>query len=196
MNPEEIDSKIKEIDNTSKDHADQLARLDERLKNLDGLNDRVARLNNYFQICGILLLVLGIGGGFLVSRFFAAQREIDGLTTKAQDSEQILAAQVDKAKKEFDSHVTTNPVVATLQGRVREFETAFAAADAAPNGGKILPTRTGSYPKDYTDTLICPKGTYIYGIRTHQYEGDKHGIVNDVEPLYRPFLAQSGTKQP
>jgi hypothetical protein len=188
MNPEEIESDIKEIANTNKDHANQLARLDERLKNLDGINDRVARLNNYFQICGILLLVLGIGGGFLVSRFFDAQRKIEGLRTKLRESEQVLANQLEEAKKQFDLHVTGNPVVAKLQAKVTQFDTAFATANAAPNGGNISKQRQGS-EEDGTDTLTCPQGTYVYGIRVGFNKGDRHGIVHHVTPLYRPFLA-------
>jgi hypothetical protein len=157
MNPEEIE-------NSFKDHSNQLIRLDERIKNLDGINERVARLNNYFQICGVLLLLLGIGGGFLVSRFFDAQREIARLTAQVTNSEKILSSQVKKAKADFDSHVTTNPILATLQAKVTQFETAFATADTAPNGGKISRQRQGS-EDDGTDTITCPQGTYLYGIR-------------------------------
>ena len=112
MNPEEIESNIK-------DHSNQLIRLDERIKNLNGINERVARLNNYFQICGILLLLLGIGGGFLVSRFFDAQREIGRLTTQVADSEKILASQVEKAKKDFDSHVGSNPTIEDIKAELK-----------------------------------------------------------------------------
>jgi hypothetical protein len=186
MNPEEIESSVK-------DHSNQLIRLDERIKNLDGINERVTRLNNYFQICGVLLLVLGIGGGFLVSRFFDAQREIARLTAKVADSEKILSSQVEKAKTDFDSHVTSNPVVTTLQAKVTQLDTAFATADAGPNGGKISKQRQGS-DDDGTDTITCPQGTYVYGIRVGFNKGSDHGIVHHIEPLYRPFLSRSNQR--
>ena len=174
-------------------HSELLIRLDERVGNLKEIDQRVNRLNNYFQICGILLLVLGIGGGYLVSRFFDAQREIDNLTVKLKDSEQALTNQLETAKKQFDAHVSSNPIVTTLNEKISQFDKAFATLDGSPTGGNVTRDREGS-EDDGVRIIKCPQGTYIYGLRVSFNKGDSHGIVHHVEPLYKPFLVSTAKK--
>ena len=42
------------IESTLGDHSEKLIRLEERIRVLDGINDRVSRLNNYLQICAVV----------------------------------------------------------------------------------------------------------------------------------------------
>lgn len=182
MNPETSET-------STTDQSETLIRLDERIKALDGMDKRVSRLNNYLQICGVVLLVLGIGGGFLVSRFLDAQRKIGELSEQVAGAQLKLSGQLTQAQKAFDDHVAKNPIVATLQSRLIGLETAFAPVDITPDGGKVSIKYTNPVgpEKNVTGTITCPEGTYMYGIRFQRNEGNYHGIIHSVEPLYRAF---------
>lgn len=65
-----------------------------------------------------------------------------------------------------------------------------------PEKMELTTTTSGGYPKDGAVTLTCPPGTYMYGITFGINEGNKHGIVNSVTPLYKPFRPQPDKKQP
>jgi len=64
------------------DQDEKLVRLEERVTALQGLDEKVTKFVTYFQIVGVVLLVLGIGGGWLTTRFVSAQAKIKDLSEK------------------------------------------------------------------------------------------------------------------
>jgi hypothetical protein len=65
-----------------------------------------------------------------------------------------------------------------------------------PASGKLEVSRKDSGSSDDgTITLTVPPGTYMTGITFGINKGSSHGIVNNVTPLYKPFLPPSDEKQ-
>jgi hypothetical protein len=182
MSMEEIESRVKQ-------QSEQIIRHDVRIAALDKIDERVTRLNNYFQICGILLLVLGIGSGWLTTRFLSARQEIDRLTENLNDSKRMLDNQLTGAKKQFDEHVNANPVITALQAKVTNFDTAFATA--GPTGDGVQKPKPRGDGDEGEDMIASPAGTYVYGIRVGWHKGSSHGLVHHVSLLYKPFLDKS-----
>ncbi|MFZ1218112.1 MAG: hypothetical protein WAO00_02410 [Chthoniobacterales bacterium] len=189
MSMEEIESHVKQQSEQLQKQSEQMIRHDVRIGALEKIDERVTRLNNYFQICGILLLVLGIGSGWLTTRFLSARQEINRLTENLNDSKKLLDNQLAGAKKQFDEHVNANPVITALQAKVTKFDTAFATA--GPTGdGVQTPKRRGD-GNEGEDMITSPPGTYVYGIRVGWNKGPPHGVVHHVSLLYKPFLSSS-----
>lgn len=76
-----------------------------------------------------------------------------------------------------------------LQSKVAIFEAAFPPADPKAQAERVVAGHD-----DGSVTFTCPPGTYVHGLIFSFNKGSKHGIVNGVSPLIKPFFPQPESK--
>jgi hypothetical protein len=111
--------------------------------------------------------------------------------TDTIDSSRILALEgnVRVLRNELDAAVSRIKTLTAEQESLRK------GLGSPPDKMELSSSRAGS-PDDGSVTLTCPPGTYMYGISFAINRGSMHGVVNNVTPIYKPFLPQLDKKQP
>jgi hypothetical protein len=92
----------------------------------------------------------------------------------------------------FGLSITAIVVTIIAQRQVASLQNAFPR----PSGKLELSSKRTGSEDDGTITLTVPPGTYMTGITFGINKGSSHGIVNNVTPLYKPFLPTADEKQP